>query len=102
MKHAKVVVSNEVEQKIVNRFSVICQNENFGTLTYPTEPFRITTNGKVGRGEKAYLLPDHDTKSAEHSIEVVYMDGNNKPSYRYLIPKDIPASRTFFKSLCYE
>ena len=91
LKGAKVIASNEIEQQIINRFSAIRTNGDFSIRTYPSEPFRITTNGKVGRGENAYKLDEYDTKSSEHNIAVIYMDEVKKPHCKYISIDSVPS-----------
>ena len=104
LRKAKVIAFNKIEQSIINKFSTYCESTNFGTRTYPSEPFRITTNGMVGRGDNAYELAVFDTKSDEHNIEVVYMNERTKQPYsKYTSIKDIPSKAELvskYKVLC--
>ena len=104
LRKAKVIAFNKIEQSIINKFSTYCESTNFGTRTYPSEPFRITTNGMVGRGDNAYELAVFDTKSDEHNIEVVYMNERTKQPYsKYTSIKDIPSKVELvskYKVLC--
>ena len=86
-----IIFSNMLESSIYEKVRDDLKNGNFGSLTYPTECFRITTNGMVGRGVNSYTLNDFAEKSEEHSVAVIYMDENKRPYYRYISRDDIPA-----------
>lgn len=86
-----VIFSSEIDRNIYAKVEIDLKNKNFGELTYPTECFRITTNGMVGRGASQYVLNDFAEKSEEHSVAVIYMDENKRPYYRYISRDDIPA-----------
>lgn len=103
LKGAKVIASNEIEQQIINKFSAISKSSNFSSETYPSEPFRITTNGMVGRGEKAYMLPDYSERQSDQDIAVIYMDSSKNPYLRYINLSDIPSRQELvskYKVIC--
>lgn len=91
LRGARIIASNKIEQQIVNRFSKISKNEDFSIKTYPSEPFRITTNGRVGRGESAYDLKTYNERSEKNNIAVIYMNEQKKPYVKYININDVPA-----------
>lgn len=91
LRGARIIASNKIEQQIVNRFSKISKNEDFSIKTYPSEPFRITTNGRVGRGESAYDLETYNERSEKNNIAVIYMNEQKKPYVKYININDVPA-----------
>ena len=91
LRNSLIIASSKGEQSLLNKFSSYNKSgENFGLLTYPTEPFRITTNGMVGRGDSAYVLPDVNIKSEKNNITVIYMNSDKTPYYRYMNIEDVP------------
>lgn len=89
--NSAIISLSEVEQSIINKFSSISAVNNFGRVTYPSEPFRITTNGRVGRGDSAYDLENYDKKSDRNNIAVVYMDTNKEPYAMYTSLSKVPS-----------
>lgn len=101
--NAEIISFNKTEQLIINKFSEIGKNSDFGKLTYPSEPFRITTNGKVGRGDNAYNLEVYNEKSIENNVAVVYMDTNKEPYIKYTSRSKIPSRKELiskYKVVC--
>ena len=95
--NSAIISLSEIEQSIINKFSAISSANNFGKITYPSEPFRITTNGRVGRGEAAYDLKNYVEKSDKNNVAVIhiyiyiYMDTNKEPYAMYTSVSNIPA-----------
>lgn len=102
LKGAAVILSNEFEQKLVNKFSKI-GNQHYGNCTCPSEPFKVATNGMVGRGPSAYMIDDSPNKTEEYTVKLIYMDSAKQPYFSYIKKDDIPRRSELapkYKVLC--
>ena len=88
LKEGQIILDNIIEQRLFEKM-IVHSKHNFGECVEPSECFRITPNGEIGRTK--IPLDDYTDKSDEHNITVIYMDSNKKPYYRYIKPSDIPA-----------
>ena len=100
-----IIPLNEVEASIVRKISPFVSVENnFGKLhVLPSEPFRITSNGNVGRGAKTYLLDMQSTKTPDYNVAIAFMEPDRSMSYMYTKRKFVPNRDEIiddFKVLC--
>ena len=102
-----IIPLNEIEASIVRKISqFVTPENNFGKLhVLPCEPFRITSNGNVGRGTKAYMLDMQRTKTSDYDVAVAFMESDRSMSYMYTKRKFVPNRDEIiddFKVLCGE
>ena len=81
----EIIPLNKIEDNIVNKIRpFISKENNFGKLhVLPTEPFRITSSGNVGRGNKTYALDMQASRDTEYNVAVAFMELNRSMSYMY-------------------
>lgn len=85
----QIIFEKDIEQKLFEKVRNAAENDCFSQFTEPSECFRITPNGEIGRTKQK--LNDFQDKSPEHSIYVIYMGSDKSPYYRYININDIPA-----------
>lgn len=71
-----IIPSNKYQIEIVEKLNEYMSRHPgcFNEYVRPAEAFRITSNGVIGRGSNARVLPVWDQPAPEHDIEVYFKD----------------------------
>lgn len=84
------ILSNTIENSIYNKIYRYARQSSFSKYILPDEPFRINSNGNVGRGTSTYAIKEQETRDDAHSVELIYMDSSKNLYTRYIRPEDVP------------
>ena len=87
-----MISTNKMDCALIKRFGN--NVNNFGVHSLGTEPFGLTSSGKIGRdnkrtGELAPTLDQSDTKDDTYIYKVAYMDKSGNIYYKYTKPGEI-------------